>query len=76
MTNALLLFIARNRGLQTVSTFLMVLLEKWLAEPQYGSDTLPRARRQIEDFVQYVEADADKKAALLKQVFAGVDAEK
>ena len=76
VTNAVLLFVARNRGFQTVSTFLMILLEKWLAEPQYGSDTLSRARRQIEDFCEYLEVSNDKKADLLKQIFAGVDAGK
>jgi hypothetical protein len=76
VTNALLLFVARNRGFQTVSTFLMILLEKWLAEPQYGSDTLRRARAQIEDFCQYLEVSDKKKAELLKQIFAGVDQEK
>lgn len=73
VTNALLLFVARNRGFQTVSTFLMILLEKWLAEPQYGSETLPRARRQITDFCQYLEVSEDKKAELLRQIFAGVE---
>ncbi len=74
VTNALLLLVARNRGLQTVTTFLMILVEKWLAEPQYGSETLPRARRQIEDFCQYLEIDEPKKADLLQKIFAGVDA--
>jgi len=74
VTNALLLFVARNRGEQTVSTFLMILVEKWLAEPQYGSDTLSRARRQIEDFCQYLEIEDGKKAELMKQIFAGADA--
>lgn len=72
VTNALLLFIARNRGQQAVTTFIMLLVEKWLAEPQYGSETLPRAKRQIEDFCQYLEITEQKKAELLSQVFAGV----
>ncbi len=72
VTNALLLFIARNRGHQSVSTFLMALVEKWLAEPQYGSETLPRAKRQIEDFAQYLEISEGKRTELLEQVFAGV----
>ncbi|MEK9152052.1 MAG: hypothetical protein AAB692_01670, partial [Patescibacteria group bacterium] len=37
--NALLFFIARNRGLQTVETFLMSLYEKWLTEPIFGANT-------------------------------------
>lgn len=73
VTNALLLLIARNRGLQTVTTFLMILVEKWLAEPQYGSETLPRARRQIEDFCQYLEISEDKRADLLQKIFAGTE---
>lgn len=73
VTNALLLFIARNRGPQAVTTFLMLLVEKWLAEPQYGSDTLPRARRQINDFCQYLDLSADKKKDLLEKVFSGTE---
>lgn len=73
VTNAVLLFIARNRGVQSVSTFLMLLVEKWLAEPQYGSDTLRRAKGQIKDFVQYLEIDDKKKDELLKQIFSGVE---
>ena len=74
VTNALLLFVARNRGLQTVTMFLMILVEKWLAEPQYGSETLPRAKRQIADFCQYLEIDETKKADLLERIFVGSSA--
>jgi len=73
VTNAVLLLIARNRGLQTATTFLMLLVEKWLAEPQYGSQTLPRARAQIKDFCQYLEISEEKKADLLNQLFVGAD---
>lgn len=73
VTNALLLFVARNRGLQAVTTFLMLLVEKWLAEPQYGSETLPRARRQINDFCQYLDISEDKKKDLLEKIFTGTE---
>lgn len=74
VTNALLLFVARNRGMQAVTTFLMLLVEKWLAEPQYGSETLPRARRQISDFCQYLDLGEDGKKDLLEKIFSGTEA--
>ncbi len=68
VTNAVLFFIARNSGFQGVQLFLMMLFEKWLADPQYGSDTERRAREQIKDFAQYLEESPKKVQELLDQV--------
>lgn len=67
--NSILFLVARNRGRQTVEMFLMTLYEKWLANPQYGSDSERRARLQISDFAQYLEIEANERAELLKRVF-------
>ncbi len=55
VTNFVLLLVARSRGEQTVEGFLLTLVEKWIAEPQYGAETIPRAKQQIKNFLQYIE---------------------
>jgi hypothetical protein len=67
--NAILLFLARNRGKQATLLFLSTLFQKWLENPQYGSDTERRARLQISDFAQYLENSKEERVDLLKRVF-------
>jgi hypothetical protein len=67
--NAILFFLARNRGGQGVLLFLSTLFQKWLEDPQYGSDTERRARLQISDFARYLEITEGEREELLKKVF-------
>jgi hypothetical protein len=73
VVNGLILLVARNRGIQTVSAFLMLLLEKWMAEPQYGSNTLARAHQQIGDFAKYLEISDEERTQLMSRIFAGIE---
>ncbi len=72
VTNALLFFIARQSGAQTVEGFLMTLVEKWMQDPQYGANTARNARRQITAFAEYLEIDEPARKKLLEKVFAGL----
>jgi hypothetical protein len=69
VANGLVFLVARNRGAQTVNLFLQTLAEKWLAEPMYGSNTLPRARRQIGDFANYLEITDQERGELMAKIF-------
>jgi hypothetical protein len=71
--NALLFLMARNRGKQAVQLFTLTVVEKWLAEPQYGSDTLRRAKKQIQDFCMYLDWDRADVEDLLQRAFAGTE---
>ncbi|MFA6429807.1 MAG: hypothetical protein WCV84_04910 [Patescibacteria group bacterium] len=73
VANGLLFQVAKNRGQQTVGAFLMTLAEKWLAEPQYGCNTVARARSQIRDFIDYLDITEEARARLLERIFAGVE---
>lgn len=70
--NTVLFFMARNLGIQTVETFLMTLVEKWMAEPQYGANTLQKARDRIWELCQYLEVDAERRQKIYDRVFAGL----
>lgn len=67
--NSILFLLARNRGKQTVEMFLMTLYEKWLTNPQYGSETEKRAQLQIGDFSRYLEIEEAEREVLLKRIF-------
>ena len=64
-----LFLMARSISKQAVERYLMALYEEWLAAKQYGSDTDPRARRQIGQFTEYLEIGDAERAQLLEKIF-------
>lgn len=68
--NALLFLIARNRGMQAVSAFLMALYEKWLKEPIFGQASTLKAKEAVRRFLQFLEISDDEREKLADRIFA------
>lgn len=68
--NALLFLASRQRGTQTVQTFLMTLYEKWLSEPIFGANTDLNAREGVRRFLKYLEIGKAEIAKLEERIFA------
>jgi len=67
--NALLFLVARNRGDQTVKTFLMMLYEKWLSEPIFGANTDLSAREGVRRFLKYLEIGKAEREQFENSIF-------
>lgn len=67
--NAVLVLAARQAGRQAFEGFLMTLFEKWLAEPLYGSNTLSKAKEQINSFLAYSEGTPEEIERMRQRIF-------
>ena len=68
VTNAILFFMARNRGRQTVEGFLAGWYAKMLREPIFGQQTDHNAQNVIAMMVEFIEASREDLDALLDRI--------
>ncbi|KKR97562.1 MAG: hypothetical protein UU48_C0012G0001 [Candidatus Uhrbacteria bacterium GW2011_GWF2_41_16] len=68
VTNAILFFMARNRGRQTVEGFLAGWYAKMLREPIFGQQTDNNAQDVIAMMVEFIEASREDLDALLDRI--------